>query len=66
MHDIYNNAEKQFWDIMENYACLQTGKNVILVKGLYCTHTRHVKFEACPESKDTSHVGRLGNFLCLV
>ena len=28
------NAEKQFWDIVENNACLQTGKNVILVKGL--------------------------------
>ena len=43
MHDIYKNAENQFWDITERNACLQTGKNVILVKGLYCTHRVHVK-----------------------
>jgi len=43
MHDIYKNDEKQFWDIIERNACLQTGRNVIPVKGLYCTHIVHVK-----------------------
>ena len=29
-------------------------------------YTCQVYYEACPESKDTSRVGQLGNFLCLL
>ena len=37
-------------------------QNACCLAEIYIARTHFTEYEACPESKDTSHVGRQGNF----
>ena len=58
--------KRNFGFVTQQAANTQTAVVTIKLLGRQTWMTRDAMYEACPESKDTSRVSRLGNFLCLL